>query len=90
MFTRNVIVDGRRTTIRLEASVWSALDEICVHEKLTRHEICSQIEAYRNAANRSQAIRSVVISYYRHAAKNGGIKPGTLSEALTPSDDFAG
>lgn len=68
MQTRNIMMAKRRTTIRLEAAVWDALDEICEKEGLTRHEICTRIDAVRDKANRAQAVRATVINYLRLAA----------------------
>lgn len=87
MYTRNVVIDGRRTTVRLEGSVWSALDEICVRERMTRHDLCSRIEEMRGVANRAQAIRAAVVSYFRTLSKPGGGR-GTVDAALTATEDF--
>lgn len=88
MFTRNVVIGGRRTTVRLEASVWSALDEICVKEQMTRHDLCTRIEAARGRANRAQAIRAAVITYYRSALKSGRDMPGGVERAIRPGEDY--
>ncbi|MBO6950010.1 MAG: ribbon-helix-helix domain-containing protein [Rhodospirillales bacterium] len=68
MQTRNIMIAKRRTTIRLEAAVWDALDEICEKEGINRHQICTRIDAARDGANRAQAVRATVINYLRLAA----------------------
>ena len=68
MQTRNIMIAKRRTTIRLEAAVWDALDEICEKEGLSRHDLCTRIDAVRDGANRAQAVRATVINYLRLAA----------------------
>lgn len=88
MFTRNVVIDGRRTTVRLEASIWSALDEICVNERMTRHDLCTRIERARGRANRAQAIRATVVSYYRTALKVGRTGPDLVERAINGGEDF--
>ena len=50
MLTRNVIIQEKRTTIRLASAVWEALDELCMRERVSRHELCSRIEAKRSEA----------------------------------------
>lgn len=88
MYTRNVVIGGRRTTVRLEASVWSALDEICVNERMTRHDLCTRIEASRGRANRAQAIRAAVVSYYREALKSGLPMADAVERAIRPGEDY--
>ena len=82
MLTRNIVIGSRRTTVRLEAAIWEALDEICVRERTTRHELCTRIDANRDGINRAQAIRSVIINYYRLSLKKGTVPANFLSMAL--------
>lgn len=87
MYTRNVVIGGRRTTVRLEGSIWLALDEICERERMTRHDLCSRIEEMRGVANRAQAIRATVVSYFRTLSKPGGGKD-IVDTALNAVEDF--
>ena len=42
---RNVLLHGRqRTSMRLEPSMWSALEEIAMREGLSINDLCSQID----------------------------------------------
>lgn len=88
MLTRNIIIGSRRTTVRLEAAIWEALDEICVRERTTRHDLCTQIESGRDGINRAQAVRSVVINYFRLSLKKGAAGSGVLQTALTFENDI--
>jgi predicted DNA-binding ribbon-helix-helix protein len=45
LINRNIRVGGHRTSIRLEGSMWEAVDEICRKEDLTRDEFFTRIEA---------------------------------------------
>lgn len=65
MQTRNIVIAKRRTTVRLEEAVWDALDEICLKEEISRHDLCTKIDQQRGRANRAQAVRSTVINYFR-------------------------
>ena len=76
MVTRNVVVNGKRTTIRLEMAVWDAFDEICMRENLSRHELCTRIENARKGANRAQAVRATIVNYYRVAGMNDDVNDG--------------
>ena len=49
LFSRNVKVNGRRTSMRLEGEIWEALEEISERENLTINELCSQIDNMRDS-----------------------------------------
>ena len=85
LLSRNVTIDGHRTSLRLEKVSWDALDDICRNEGLTIHELCSMIEPLRNGASRTSAVRAFVVSYYRTAAREGGaLRSGTLAQVIPP------
>lgn len=74
---RNVVVNDRRTSMRLEATMWSLLDEIAEREGLLIGEIVSIIELrtkdrWIEAVNLSSAVRIFVVEYYRSAATEEG------------------
>ncbi|MBY0429635.1 MAG: ribbon-helix-helix domain-containing protein [Rhodospirillales bacterium] len=73
LINRNVIVSGHRTSMRLEPSMWDALEEICGRERLTVHEICTLVEARRRQeCGLTAAIRVFILSYFRAAATDDG------------------
>ncbi len=72
LISRNVTIGGRRTSLRLEHEAWDALGEICRREGKSVHEVCSHVEEKRKVANRTSAVRSYIISYYREAATDDG------------------
>ncbi len=73
LINKNILVDERRTSVRLEAEMWSDLRDICRREGRTMHEICSMI-SQRKPAERSltSAIRVFLIAYYRAASTEEG------------------
>lgn len=89
MLTRNVIIQEKRTTIRLESAVWEALDELCMRERVSRHELCTRIEAKRSGVNRAQAVRAAVVNYYRLALNPGPATGDAIERALTAPDGLA-
>ena len=89
MLTRNVIIQEKRTTIRLETAVWEALDDLCMREQVSRHELCSRIEAKRSGVNRAQAVRAAVVNYYRLALNSGPTTGDAIERALTAPDGLA-
>lgn len=77
LINRNVRVCGHRTSMRLEASMWEALDEIGEREGKTLHELCSTIDEYRDESSLTAAIRVFILSYFRSAATDiGHIRSG--------------
>ncbi len=40
---RNIVVGSRRTTVRLEPTIWDALCEICKREDTRLNDLCSRI-----------------------------------------------
>jgi predicted DNA-binding ribbon-helix-helix protein len=43
LVNRNVTVAGHRTSMRLEPSMWEALEEICRREGRTVHQVCTEV-----------------------------------------------
>jgi len=70
--SRNVTVDGHRTSLRLEQDVWAALEEICAREDMSVHEICTLIEQRRKGSSRTAAVRAFILGYFREAASDTG------------------
>jgi len=80
--SHNVTIDGHRTSLRLEADVWAALEEICTRENLTVHEFCTLVERRRKGSSRTAAVRAFILGYFRAAASDTGHSRaghGTLS-----------
>ena len=66
---RNVTVNGRRTSLRMEPYIWDSLRDICERERMSVNLICSEIDHRRGAANLTAALRVFIISYYRSVPK---------------------
>ncbi len=65
---RNIVVDGRRTSMRLEIPLWCALDEIACYEQCTINEICTYISRQKDAAlSLTSATRVYLTLYYKLA-----------------------
>jgi len=69
---RNVTVNGRRTSMRLEQEMWEALREICRREDMTVHELCSLIDDRRGFSSLTAATRVFILMYFRAAATDQG------------------
>lgn len=86
LLSRNVTVDGHRTSLRLEQDVWDAVEEICAREDLSVHDLCTLIERRRTGSSRTAAVRAFILGYFREAASDTGHNRaghGTLSDSLS-------
>ena len=73
LISRNITVVGRRTSVRLEPEMWSALREIARREDCKIHDICSLIHLRKNPdTSLTAAIRVFLMLYYRAAATEEG------------------
>jgi predicted DNA-binding ribbon-helix-helix protein len=71
LVARNVMVGARRTSVRLEPSMWEALREICRREGKSINQLVTEIDQRRAASSLTAAIRVYLLSYYRAAAEPG-------------------
>lgn len=75
LISRNITVSGRRTSVRLEPEMWTALREISRREQCKVHDICSLIHLRKNPkTSLTAAIRVFLMLYYRAAATDEGHK----------------
>ena len=65
---RNVVVAGRRTSVRLEPVMWEALQDIARRQERTIHDLVTQIDRERTASTLTAAIRVYIVGFYRSAA----------------------
>lgn len=73
LVSRNITVVGRRTSVRLEPEMWSALREIARREDCKIHDICSLIHLRKNQdTSLTAAIRVFLMLYYWAAATEEG------------------
>ncbi len=64
---RNVVVAGRRTSVRLEPAMWEALHDIARRMELTIHDLVTDIARQRTASSLTAAIRVYIVDFYRAA-----------------------
>jgi predicted DNA-binding ribbon-helix-helix protein len=62
---RSIIIGGRKTSISLEDQFWEALNEIAKERGATVQELVKSINAKRQNANLSSAIRVFLLRHYR-------------------------
>jgi predicted DNA-binding ribbon-helix-helix protein len=96
LVSRNVVVCGKRTSVRLEPEMWDGLREICLRERANLHQICSTVALQKlEETSMTAAIRVFVMHYYRFAAtEEGHTKAGhgyglTLGLSMNSSVNYA-
>lgn len=73
LVSRNITVLGRRTSIRLEAQMWTALREIADRERCSVHELCSLVATRRKPGlSLTASIRIFLMLYYKAASTEDG------------------
>ncbi len=70
LVNHNVVIDGRRTSVRLEPQMWEALNEIARREGRTVHDICTEVDADRVQSTFSASLHVYILTYFRSAAKD--------------------
>src|SRR5215472_2105913 len=74
---RNVVVAGRRTSVRLEPSMWDGLRDIARRREMSLNDLVSEIDGERDGLSLTAAIRVHVVDFYRNAA-TGGVERETV------------
>lgn len=72
LVNRNVAMQERRTSIRLEPEFWQALHEICERETLSLSALVQRLEAHRDTTGRTSTVRVYILDYFRAAATEAG------------------
>jgi len=63
---RTVVVDGNKTSVRLEHAFWRGLREIAAWRDMSLSELIASIESGQKDGDLSAAIRLFVFNFYRH------------------------
>ncbi|MEM6902451.1 MAG: ribbon-helix-helix domain-containing protein [Pseudomonadota bacterium] len=72
---RNIRIDGRRTSVRLEPSMWNAFYEIGRREGRSIDELASDIARLKkHETSLTAALRVFIMAYYKEAATEAGHK----------------
>ncbi len=72
LLNRNVIANGRRTSVRLEREMWDALAEIAEREGQTVNDVCSDVYHIHRQSTLTSGIRVFILGYFRAAATQEG------------------
>jgi len=73
LLSRNITVNGRRTSVRLEPEMWNSLYDIAKRESCTIHDICTLISLRKNPkTSLTAAIRVFLMLYFRASSTEEG------------------
>lgn len=68
LVNRNILVSGRRTSVRLEPEMWTALLDIARRESESIHTLATRVAKCKKAeSSLTAAIRVFCLAYYRTA-----------------------
>ena len=62
---RNVRVQGRRTSVRLEPEFWAGLNELLEEEKVSLDQFCDFVQRRKGQASFSSTMRAQILEYFR-------------------------
>jgi len=85
----SVVSSGRKTSISLEDAFWKSLREIAEKRGEPLSKLIAKIDAERNFANLSSAIRLFVLSYYRDQLHGQELMVLPAAPHLAPIDLLA-
>lgn len=69
LLSRNVRIHNRRTSVRLEPAMWTALNEIANAENCSIHDLCGAVYDLKDEeVSFTAALRVFLMEYYRTAA----------------------
>lgn len=73
LVSRNITVNKKRTSIRLETQMWIALKDIAEREKCSIHDICGVISQRKSdTITLTAAIRVFLMLYFKAASTEDG------------------
>ena len=69
--SRNVNINGKRTSMRFDTVLWNALRDIAAHENIPLNDLMDEIKLRAESSkqiNLSATTRSFIVSYYKQKA----------------------
>ena len=62
---RSIVLAGHKTSVSLEDAFWEGLRDIAIKRRMSLSALAGTIQAQRQQANLSSAIRLFVLEFYR-------------------------
>src|SRR6266550_8807739 len=67
--SRNIWIGSHRTSVRLEPTMWAALNDIAAERGKTVHDVVLEINRGRKGISLTAAIRVYIVEHYREALR---------------------
>jgi predicted DNA-binding ribbon-helix-helix protein len=78
---RPIIIAGRMTGVTVEDAFWKGLKEIAKRRHETLSHLVASIDADRQHANLSSAIRIYVLAFYRDQHQRGAVIDPSITQS---------
>lgn len=65
LLSKNVRIEGHRTSVRLERDMWEALEDICERQGLGLNEMCTLVGRAHRSGGFTSSLRVFIMNYYR-------------------------
>ena len=79
----SIVIAGRQTSVSVEDEFWKGLQEIAKRRHETLSHLIARIDADRQHANLSSAIRLYVLGFYRDQHQRGAALDSSIRQSLT-------
>lgn len=64
LLCKNVIINGQRTSMRLDRVVWQSLSDICIKEDISLNDLISKIDSLKGTSSLAGVTRLFVLAYF--------------------------
>ena len=85
---RSIALGGHRTSLSVEDGFWDALRDIAAERHETLSQLISSIDAERQFANRSSAIRLFVLGFYQRRVSLANCEVALCASGFTVGLSF--
>ena len=72
LIRRNVRIENRRTSVKMEREMWDALAEICDRTGRSIHDVCGEVRRASDGDNFTSLLRVYILAWYRGAGNGAG------------------
>ncbi|MBV6634096.1 MAG: ribbon-helix-helix domain-containing protein [Alphaproteobacteria bacterium] len=69
--SKSITINGRRTSIRMERSLWVVLDEVAANEQLRLRDLVALVDRSKSEHGLTAALRVFAVNYLRHMLLQG-------------------
>lgn len=79
LVSKNLMIGKRRTSSRLEPSMWDAFTAIAAREEQSIHTLATRVDGYRQESSLTSSIRIFILMYFRMLAQSA--EAGDIGQA---------